>query len=130
MKTTFSRKWKASKQPRKQRKFKANALLHMKGAFSSSRLSKPLSAQHISRNLVLRKGDKVKVLRGSFKGREGQVARVERKHERAFIEGIEVKKRNGTVAQPSIHPSNLLIVALAGGDKKRLRGKKENESTP
>ena len=131
MKSVFSQKWKASRQPRKQRKFIANAPLHVKKIFASSHLDKELAKQYNARTLRVRTGDKVKILRGSFKGKEGNIASVDRSNALAFINGIEVQKRNGTVAQPGIHTSNLLILNLAGGDKRRLKRKQEvkNEST-
>ena len=62
MKQKFSTKWKSSKQPRKQRKYLANAPLHLKKKFISVNLSKELRKKHGKRNVSLRKGDIVKIM--------------------------------------------------------------------
>jgi len=67
MKQKFSTTWKASKQPRKQRKYSANAPLHIKRKMLSANLSKPLREKHKIRNIEVRKGDKVIIMRGKFK---------------------------------------------------------------
>jgi len=45
MKQKFSTTWKASKQPRKQRKYSANAPLHIKRKMLSANLSKTLERE-------------------------------------------------------------------------------------
>ena len=62
MRNKFSTAWKASKQPRKQRKYLANAPLHLKKKFVSANLSKELRKKHEKRSLPLRKGDTVKAI--------------------------------------------------------------------
>ena len=76
MKKTFSTKWSASKQPRKQRKYLANAPIHLKRKFLSINLSKGLKAIQKKKNMVARKGDKVKIMRGKYKGKEGKITKV------------------------------------------------------
>ncbi len=67
MKNKFSAKWKSSKQVRKQRKYRHNAPLHVKQKFVHVHLSKELKKKYQTRNLGLKKGDKVKVLRGQYR---------------------------------------------------------------
>ena len=121
MKTKFSRSWKSSKQPRKQRKYIANAPLHIKQKFVSSHLSKDLRTRYKTRSIVLKKGDKVKVFRGQFKGKVGEVNRVDLKKTLAYVDGIEITKRDGTKVFKPIHPSNLMIQELNLGDRKRQK---------
>ncbi len=62
MKKKFSDKWKASKLPRKQRKYLANAPLHIKRKFLSANLSKELRKKHGKRSIPIRKGDTVRIM--------------------------------------------------------------------
>ena len=66
-----------SKQPRKQRKALYNAPAHARGKHLSASLSKDLREKVGSRTLPVRSGDKVRVLRGDFKGHEGEVLSVD-----------------------------------------------------
>lgn len=127
MKSKFSTKWKASSQPRKQRKFVANAPLHIKRKMLSVNLSKDLRKKHERRNIVVRKGDKVKVMRGKFKGKSGKVTEVITKYSRILIEGIQVKKMDGSKANVRIQPSNVQIIELNLEDKKRFGKKMKTE---
>ena len=75
MKRKFSTSWKSSKQPRKQRKYLANAPLHLKRKLLSVNLSKALREKVGKRNVVVKKGDKVKAMRGKFKNKQGKVSK-------------------------------------------------------
>jgi large subunit ribosomal protein L24 len=127
MKQEFSKKWKASKQPRKQRKYLANAPLHIKRKFLSSNLSKDLREKHNRRSICLRKGDKVKVLRGKFKGKEGKIEIVNSIKNKVSIEGLQIQKKDGTKVNIFVHPSNLQIKELNLDDKKRIKSLKKIE---
>jgi large subunit ribosomal protein L24 len=116
----FSNAWKGSKQPRKQRKYRYNAPAHTKGTMLVSHLSKDLMEKHKKRSLRVRIGDKVKIMRGQFKGIEGKVEKVNTRTLRVFVEKAEVQKKDGSKALYPIDPSNLLIIALAE-DKRRLK---------
>ena len=119
MKQTFSKSWKSSKQPRKQRKYRHNAPLHILRKFIRSNLSKVLREKYEKRTFGVIKGDKVKIMRGQFKGKIGKVERINVKEEKIYIQGIEVIKRDGSKAFYPIHPSNLQITELKLEDKKR-----------
>ena len=122
MKKTHSTHWKSSTQPRKQRKYRYNAPLHVKGTFLSVHLAKELRQKHGTRSVRIRTGDRVRVLRGAFKGREGKVTRVDVKETKVFVEKIEnVKKDGATKVQFALEPSNLMLVELDTSDKKRLK---------
>ena len=121
MKKEFSTKWKASKKPRKQRKFRANAPLHLKKKFMSVGLSKELKKKYSKRNIPVKKGDAVKIMRGKFKGKKGKVLEVKLKVGKIIIEGIQVKKQDGSNVAVKIQPSNLQITELNLDDKNRVK---------
>jgi len=73
MKKEFSVKWIGSKQPRKQRKYRANAPLHIKRKFMSANLAKELRKRYGNRSFPLKKGDSIKIMRGEFKGKTGKI---------------------------------------------------------
>lgn len=119
-KREFSTAWKKSTQPRKQRKYRFNAPLHVKQKFMHVHLSKELRAKYPTRAVQLRKGDKVRILRGLHLGKEGKVDHLILKRERVYVNGIELIKKDGSKVQTPQHPSNLMIVDLdLSGDKYR-----------
>ena len=121
MKQKFSKSWNASKQPRKQRKFLANAPLHMRKKFVSVNLIKELREKHNKRNIPVRKGDIVKIFKGKFKGKRGKITEVNLKTSKVVIEGIQKTKQDGSKVNLKMQPSNLQIVELNLDDKKRFK---------
>jgi len=119
MKKKFSTMWKASKQPRKQRKYSANAPLHLKKKFLSMNLSKELRKKYKKRNLPARKNDVVLIMRGKFKGKKGKILSVNLKKLKVIVEGIQVKKQDGSKVNVALIPSKLQIIELNLEDKKR-----------
>lgn len=115
--------------PRKKRKYAANAQLHIKRKKLSVNLSKELRKKHSKRNIVVRKGDVVKIMRGKFKKKKGKVLKIQIKFNRVEIEGIQVKKADGSKSNIPINPSNLQIIELNESDRKRIKtGEKKNAS--
>lgn len=130
MKSLFSKFWKSSKKPSKQRKYIANAPLHIKKTFLAVHLSKDLKTKYGKRSFQVRSGDKVKILRGDKKGKEGKVEKVSVKKGFVHIAGITYMKKDGVKAFYPVKPSNLMIVDLNLSDKKRkakLEGKTESK---
>lgn len=117
----FSSSWKSSKKPGKQRKYRLNAPLHIKSSLVNAHLSKDLRKKYGKRSATVRKGDKVRILRGQFKKQEGKVERVDLKNTRVFVAGIELTRRDGTKKQLDIHPSNLMVTELNTDDKFRQK---------
>ena len=117
----FSRSWKASKKPKKQRKYRYNAPLHLRKKFVRSHLSKELSKKYGKRNIGLKKGDKVTIMRGEFKKKQGKIEQVVLKRSRVYIEGIERTKKDGTKVKVPVNPSNLLIIELNLENKSRQK---------
>ena len=128
MRKKFSTKWKASSQPRKQRKYRANAPNHVKRKFLSTTLSKELRQKHGMRNIEVKKGDEVKAMRGKFKGKQGKVTDIDVKNVRISIEGIQRTKKDGTKVNVWFHPSKVKIINLDTSDVKRLKQSKDKKS--
>jgi large subunit ribosomal protein L24 len=121
----FSKKWISSKKPNKQRKYRYNAPLHLRGSFLNVHLSKELRQKYSIRALRVRVGDKVRIMRGQFKKTEGKVEEVDMKKLKIYIAKTEHVKRDGTKARYPIEPSNLLIVELNTDDKERVASLKK-----
>jgi len=121
MKQKFSKNWIASKQPRKQRKYRANAPLHIKRKFMSANLDKELRKKYGKRSFVLKKGDSVKIMIGKFKKKTGKIGSVDLKKSRVSIEGIQRTKKDGSKVNIWFTPSNLQIKELNLEDSKRKK---------
>jgi large subunit ribosomal protein L24 len=120
----WSKEWKSSKKPKKQRKYRYNAPLHVKRKFLSTNLSKELRKKYNRRSFPLRKGDEVEIMRGEFKKKKGTVNRIDLKETKVYIDGITRKKVEGSDISVPIHPSNLRITELDLKDEKRLKALK------
>ncbi len=125
MKKEFSTAWKASKQPRKQRKYLANAPMHLKVKTLGVNLSKELRKKHGMRNTILRKGDTVKIMRGKFKKKQGKIIEIFVKRGKIYIDGMQTKKQDGSKVNVPLRASNLQIIELNTSDKKRFKKKAE-----
>ncbi len=117
----FSNHWKSSKQKRKQRKFRFNAPIHIRKKFLSVKLSKDLKTKYKKRNIIIKKGDKIKVLRGGFKKQVGKVVKVNTKNSTAFIENMQNIRKDGTKNFYPINISNLMLLELNMEDKERKK---------
>jgi large subunit ribosomal protein L24 len=80
----------------------------------------------------LRKGDRVRVMRGNDRGKEGTVLRVDRENHRLVIEGVNLRKRHrkpspldpegGIVTfEAPIHASNVMLLDPASQEPTRIR---------
>lgn len=129
MKQKFSKKWIGSRQPRKQRKFRHNAPLHIRKKMMSVNFSKELRKKYGKRNFPIIKGDNVRIMRGEFKNKTGKIEKVNSKKMKLIIEGIYRTKKDGTKITVKFDPSNLQIKELELNDKKRKIAL-ERKSTP
>lgn len=76
------------------------------------------------------KGDKVKVLRGSYKGKEGKVVEVYRKKWVIHVEGVTREKVNGSSAKVGIDASKVEITDLKlNKDRKAILERKSQSKT-
>ena len=119
MRKAFSTDWKRSTQARKQRKYRHNAPLHTKSHFLHASLSRDLRERHKRRSLRVRKGDEVELMRGTFKGKKGEVDSVDTERYKLFVRGIEILKRDGSKRPYPVAVSNVRITKLIQ-DKRRL----------
>jgi large subunit ribosomal protein L24 len=82
--------------------------------------------------LKIRKGDRVKVIRGNDAGKEGTVLRVEPEKSRVVVEGINLRKRHRkpSAASPEggivefeapLHASNVMLLDPKTGEPTRVR---------
>lgn len=72
--------------------------------------------------LRIKKGDVVEVITGEDQGKTGKILRVDRKHGRVFVQGVNMQKKhtkkNPQANQPGgiieregpVHPSNVRLV--------------------
>ena len=90
----------------------------------------------MSTKLHIKVGDTVKVISGTSKGSEGKVLRIDRKKNRAIVEGVNIVKKHvkpsasnpqGGIeeAEAGIHISNVMLVV--DGVASRV-GRKEDEN--
>ncbi|MBR9705517.1 50S ribosomal protein L24 [Candidatus Pacearchaeota archaeon] len=121
MKHKFSTKWKASIRPSKQRNYKANAPMHIRHKFLASNLSKELRKKYTKRSFPIKKGDKIKILRGEFRNKTGKVEAVDLKKLRVTVEGLNRLKKDGAKVPVYLNPSNLQITELNLEDQKRIQ---------
>jgi large subunit ribosomal protein L24 len=63
------------------------------------------------RPMKVRSGDRVQVISGKDRGKSGRILRVDTKHERVFVEGLNMIKRH---TRPSQVPGASSAVALGG----------------
>ena len=94
----------------------------------SVNLSKDLRKKQGKRNIPIRKGDTVKIMRGKFKKKTGKVIEVSIKYSKIMIEGMQIKKQDGSKINAKFRSSNLQITDLNLDDKKRMKTQKENKT--
>lgn len=85
------------------------------------------------------KGDRVRVIRGAYKGTEGTVLRVLPRKYRVVVEGVNVVSRHkratptaeaGIIKFPaSIDASNVMLLDPKSGDPTRVRRQKHQDGT-
>jgi large subunit ribosomal protein L24 len=124
MKSKFSSSWLGSKQPRKQRKYIANAPNHLKRKLMAATLDKPLREKYGRRSIEIRKGDEAKILRGKFKGKQGKVSFVDVKNSRIQIDGASRSKKGGEKIETWFAASKVKIISLYSEDVRRFKSGK------
>jgi len=94
----------------------------------SVNLAKDLRKKHGKKNISVRKGDIVRVMRGKFKAKKGKVNEVKTKMEKIYVEGVQIKKRDGSTVNVPLKASNLQIVELNVEDRMRLKQTGESKT--
>jgi large subunit ribosomal protein L24 len=99
-----------------------NEPLHTSRKHMGSHLSLELREKYDwLRTIPVRKGDTVKVLRGSFKGHVGKVTNVDSRSGLISVEKATIAKVDGTQLAREMHPSNVIITKLDLSDPYRRR---------
>lgn len=93
--------------------------MHRKKALLSAHLSKELMQRTKKRAVTVKKGDRIKVMRGDFRGKTGLVASVDYKNGAINVEGISKRNSRGVDVLVPLRPSNLMVVERKGEEKKR-----------
>ena len=115
----------SSKNPRKQRKGRYNAKPHNRRRLVSAHLcgdsGNDLISQYNCRSLPVVKGDMVRVLRGDQEivGKEATVTKIFSRDMVIGLDGINIKKADGSEITRKIAPSNVVIIKLNLSDPKR-----------
>eukprot|EP01090_Pellita_catalonica_P005820 TRINITY_DN16044_c0_g1_i1.p1 TRINITY_DN16044_c0_g1~~TRINITY_DN16044_c0_g1_i1.p1 ORF type:complete len:153 (-),score=31.34 TRINITY_DN16044_c0_g1_i1:28-486(-) len=97
---------------RKSRKAHFTAPSSVRRRIMSAPLAKELRGKYQVRSMPVRKGDEVKIARGSFKGRTGKINQVYRKRWVIYIDKITREKANGQTVPIGVHPSKVVITKL------------------
>jgi len=108
-----------SEQPRKQRKARYQAPLHVKTKYLNAPLSATLRETYKIKTLRVIKGDTVKVTRGDFVGDEGLVDAVDTQKSKLVVHGVSSTKADGTEVPRLIDASNVQLTKLNLKDKRR-----------
>lgn len=96
----------------------------------SASLDKDLRKKYNVRAVPIRKDDEVRIVRGSFKGRDGKVTQVYRRKYVIHVERINREKNNGATVPLGIHPSNCVITKLhLDPDRKALLARKDRTAS-
>jgi large subunit ribosomal protein L24 len=90
--------------------------------------------------IAIRKGDRVRVMRGNDRGKEGTVIRVDREKNRVVVEGVNIRKRHrkpsavdpegGIVSfEAALSASNVMLIDPGTGAATRVRNKRNEDGT-
>jgi large subunit ribosomal protein L24 len=118
--------------PRRQRKaLYTDSTFHRRRRMSVP-LSRELRARFRRRSVPLRKGDTVRVLSGSFLGREERVQRVVRRDYSVVLDNVTLKSGEDKLKPLPIRPGHLVITKLNLSDAWRRRSLKvaDEDVTP
>jgi large subunit ribosomal protein L24 len=106
----------------------------MPGMKGSARKKKVAQKVHV------RRGDRVKVIRGNYAGVEGTVLRVLPKENRVVVEGVNMRKHHTRPSEANpeggimeheepIHASNVMLIDPATSEPSRVRHQIEEDGT-
>ncbi len=107
-----AKKKRKTKSKRKQRKRFFNLPNHKRNKIVHAKLHDDMVMEHGIKNLSIRTGDAVLVVRGEFRDMEGKVSKINRQKSQIFIDGASIEKSSGTTYDIPIHPSNVVITKI------------------
>ncbi|MGI0054278.1 MAG: 50S ribosomal protein L24 [Thermoplasmata archaeon] len=118
--------------PRKQRRMLYEADTTRRRRLMSVPLSKELRGRFHRRALPLRKGDTVRILKGSYVGREERVAKVDRRGLSVTLDNVTSKTGESKSTPLPVRTGSLILVRLNLADpwRRRLLRVTEAEVTP
>ena len=116
----WSRNWKNSEQPQKQRKYTRNAPKHIQDQLIKTRLNKDIRNELETKTIPIKRGDRAQVMTGDYKGKEGIVSEIDRDKQKVYLNEITTERVDGTQKMVPIDNSNLQIEALNIEDMQRL----------
>jgi len=119
-----------SRLPRIQRKAMYNADLFERHRKMSVALSKELRRRYGRRSLPVRKGDTVRVLSGSYVGREERVAKVNLQKYSVTLDNVTGKTADAKLKPLPIRTSHLVLTKLNLADAWRRRILNVTEAPP
>jgi large subunit ribosomal protein L24 len=108
-----------TKQPRKQRKQKAEAPLHERHKDVRTTLSDDLREEYGQRNVRVNEGDTVEVLRGDHAGTEEDVVNVDLREGIIHVEEVTTETADGEEVPRPVDASNLRVTSLDLSDERR-----------
>lgn len=79
----------------------------------TAQLSKSLQEEFSIKRIPIRPNDRVKILVGKFKAKEGKVVKVNRHQKKICIEDCTITKKDGVIKYIGVHPSNVRITGLS-----------------
>ncbi len=104
-----------------ERKRYFKAPLHLRRNRMHVHLSPELRKLVGKRALLVRAGDKVKVMRGKYKNQEKTVARVDYRYYRVYLQGVSRKNARGEERLIPFHPSNLMLISPIATEERRKK---------
>ncbi|ORY64610.1 putative ribosomal protein L26 [Leucosporidium creatinivorum] len=115
-----------SQSRRKAHKAHFDAPSSVRRKIMSASLDKALREKYNTRSIPVRKDDEVKIVRGTYKGREGKVVQVYRKKWVIHVERVHREKGSGATVPIGINPSNVVITSLKlDKDREALLARKD-----
>ena len=122
----------SSSSPRRQRKALYTADSFERRVRMGVPLSRELRTRFHTRTVPIRKGDTVRVLSGSFAGREERVAKVHRRDYRVTLDNVTLKTAEEKLKPLTLGVGNLVITRLNLSDPWRRRSLRvrDEEVTP
>ncbi|MCI4322067.1 MAG: 50S ribosomal protein L24 [Thermoplasmata archaeon] len=118
--------------PRRQRKALYTATTFERRLRMAVPLSRELRTRYGRRSLPVRKGDTVRVLSGSYRGREERVAKVDRRSYSLTLDNVTGKTADAKLKPLAIRPSHLVLTRLNLSDpwRRRVLRVPESETPP
>lgn len=115
-----------TKNPSKQRKrniYKTN--IYGKRKLLVAKLDEAITKTTNKKRMTVRKGDTIKILRGSYKGKSGKVEKVSYTKAKIYVKDIKQTNSKGQDKLIPFNASNVIITELFLNDNKRIKNLKK-----